>query len=290
MPFGGGVRQEVGTWRSAVRTMDDASPLRRAPDGEGDPLPLHHRVYLLLRQKVGDGAWPAQQPMPGEHELAESYGVSRITVRRALKRLEAEGLVRRRRGAGTFASPPHLPKRRENLRGLIENLLAMGLRTEARLLDFAYVPAPGEVAAALAVPPGTIVQKSVRLRALDGVPFSHLTAWVPQDIGRSYRAQDLQARPLLQLLEEAGARPTEADQTISARLADGEVARLLGVAAGSALLWVRRRVRDRAGRVIEAIEALYRPEIYEYQFGMVRGSGVWDVRQDAPAIDVDTTP
>lgn len=255
----------------------------RRPDA-GAPLPRYHRLYLLLRQRIMEGNWPPDQPMPGEHELAAAHGVSRITVRRALQRLEQEGLVQRRRGAGTYARPAALPKRRENLRGLMENLLEMGLRTQVRLLGFAYVVAPADVAAAMELAPGAVVQKSVRLRALRGMAFSHLTTWVPEEIGRRYRAQDLAERPLLRLLEEAGAPAASARQVISARLADSDVAALMGVEPGSALLWVRRIVRDAGGRVIELIEALYRPEMYEYEIGMVREGTLWEVRQHATPV------
>lgn len=247
---------------------------------DGSPLPLYHRVYLLLRQQIAEGAWPPELAMPGEHELAETHGVSRITIRRALQRLEQEGLVLRRRGAGTYARPPQPPKRRENLRGLLENLLAMGLRTKVRLLSFDYVAAPPEVASWLEVPIGAVVQKSVRVRSVKNTPFSHLTAWVPEEVGRRFRAEDLAERPLLHLLEEAGAHPVRAEQVISARLAEATVAPLLRVEVGSPLLWVRRQVREAGGRVIEAIEALYRPDMYEYQIAMVREDGVWDVQRE----------
>jgi GntR family transcriptional regulator len=250
-----------------------------------DPLPLYHRVYLLLRQQIAEGAWTSETAMPGEHELAEMHGVSRITVRRALQRLEQEGRVLRRRGAGTFAQPPPPAKRQENLGGLLEDLLAMGLRTKVRLLSFEYVAAPPEVAAALELPAGSIVQKSVRVRSARGTPFSYLTAWVPEAIGRHFRAEDLAARPLLHLLDEAGAAAVRAEQVISARLADATVATQLRVEIGSALLWVRRQVRDGSGRVIESIEVLYRPDLYEYRIAMDRSGGVWDVRTDMAGRD-----
>ena len=245
-------------------------------DDQPEPLPLYHRVYLLLRQQIQDGSWPEAVAMPGEHELATTHRVSRITVRRALDRLEREGLVSRRRGAGTYAHLSREPaKQRENLRGLIENLLAMGLRTSVDLIDFSYVPAPPDIAAMLAVPTGSVVQRSVRVRSAGGVPFSHLTAWVPEAIGRQYQRTDLQARPLLQLLESAGAPAVRAEQVISARLADSGVAPLLQVEPGSALLWVRRQVWDARNVVVEVIEALYRPDQYEYQIGLNRMGGVW---------------
>jgi GntR family transcriptional regulator len=247
------------------------------PGEAADPLPLYHRIYLLLRQQIIEGVWPPEMLMPGEHELAETHGVSRITIRRALQRLEQESLVLRRRGAGTYARPPAAQKRRENLRGLLENLLAMGLRTKVELLSFEYVAAPPEVAQWLETPVGALVQKSVRVRSVKSAPFSYLTTWVPHEIGQRFRAEDLASRPLLQLLEEIGAHPARAEQVISARLADAAVAKALHVDVGSALLWVRRQVRDETGRVIEAIEAQYRPDMYEYQIALVREDGMWGV-------------
>ena len=240
-----------------------------------DPLPLYHRVYVLIRQRILEGFWPPSQPMPGEHELAAMHDVSRITIRRALERLESEGLVARRRGSGTFTQPPAAGKRRENLRGLLENLLAMGLHTQVQLLSFGYVPAPPEVAAALEVEPGTVAQKAVRVRSAAGVPFSYLSSWVPEPLGRTFQPEDLAARPLLALLEQAGAAPAQAEQTISAKLADSDVAPLLGVPQGSPLIWTRRQVRDAGGRVIEWIESQYRPDMYEYQIALVRQGPLW---------------
>jgi GntR family transcriptional regulator len=244
-------------------------------DDAGLPLPLYHRVYLVLRQQVEEGRFDPAVKMPGEHELAADYRVSRITVRRALEMLERDGLIRRRRGAGTYASPPGPAQpQRDNLRGLLENLLAMGLRTKVRLLEFDYVPATAEVAGLLDVPPGASVLRAVRVRSTRGVAFSHLTTWVPEDVGRRFAREDMAERPLLALLEqhETIAR---AEQTISATLADATVAPRLQVEIGTALLWVRRQVFNTEGRVIEAIDSLYRPDLYAYQIGLVRDGGLW---------------
>lgn len=239
--------------------------------------PLYHRIYLVLRQRVLEGRYPVDRPMPSEHDLAAEYAASRITIRRALATLEAQGLVVRRRGAGTFARPPAPAEPvREDLRGLIENLLQMGLSTTVRLLGFEYVPATPELAALMGLAAGDPVQRSVRVRSARGQPFSYLTAWVPAEIGRRYGRHDLAARPLLALLEEHGVAIARAEQTISARLADSEVAPLLGVEIGAALLWVRRQVFAPSGQVIELLEALYRPELYAYQIGLVREGVMWN--------------
>ena len=239
------------------------------------PLPLYHRVYLVLRQQILEGAFPADEPMPGEHMLAARHDVSRITVRKALQRLADEGLVSRRHGSGTFARPQSMERQPDDLRGLMESLHLMGQRTKVQLLAFEYVDAPPDVARMLDLPVAAAVQKSVRVRVSDDTPFSHLTAWVPEEIGLRFNSDDLATRPLLTLLEEVGFSPARAEQVISAKLADDQVASLLRVSPGSALLWSRRRVWDGGGRLIEAIDALYRPDIYDYKVSMIRQGAGW---------------
>lgn len=233
--------------------------------------PLHHQVYVVLRQQISEGVYPRDRSIPGEVELSKLFNVSRITIRRALERLKNEGLVSRRQGKGTFAETA-IPTKpiRANLQGILENLLAMGLKTQVRVIEFGYVGASPDIAAEMQVAPGSLLQKAVRVRSYKDEPFSYLTTYVPEDIGRSYSQGDLSAQPLLALLERAGVMVSAADQTISARLADPIVAPLLGVETGAALLSVRRLVRDQTDRPVEHLQALYRPDAYEYQISMSR--------------------
>jgi GntR family transcriptional regulator len=245
-----------------------------APADVGTLTPLHHQVYVVLRQQLAENAYPPESPMPTENELARLFGVSRITVRRALDRLQAEGLVSRQRGRGTFAQPTlQRPVIQAGLRGIFENLVSMGLRTQVRLVEFGYVGATPEVAAALGVARGAPVQKAVRVRRYKGTCFSHLTTYLPEDLGRSFTEAELVGQPLLLLLERAGVVVSSADQAMSAKLADTIVAPLLEVEPGTALLWVRRTVRDQNARAVEYLEALYRPDVYEYDMTMARVDG-----------------
>ena len=168
---------------------------------------------------------------------------------------------------------------------MFENLLIMGLKTSVRVLDFTYTSVPAEIAEALEIPARSPVQKSVRVRSHRDVPFSFLTTWVPEDIGRKYTRSDLARRPLLALLVEAGYAVAGGDQVISAMLADTAVAQALRVEVGAALLSVRRQVRDPQGRVVEFIQALYRPDLYEYHMGMRRvsrsGKSLWSAEAES---------
>jgi len=255
----------------------------------GDVTPLHHKVYVILRQQIAEGRYPSDKAIPSEQELSAIFEVSRITVRRALDRLQREGLVVRFRGRGTFALEQALRSTPEvDLRGMFENLLAMGLRTKVKLLEFGDAKASPAVADALRLRPGAPVQRAVRLRIHRGTPFSHLTTYLPEDIAACCKEGDLAEKPLLLLLEQAGIKVTSGDQTISAKLADPIVAPLLEVEAGSPLISVRRTVLDQHERPVEYLDALYRPDVYEYHMHLSRvedgDAGLWQPAAAAPVM------
>lgn len=241
------------------------------------------RVYLLLREEIAGGRHDAGGLLPGEQRLAEIHGVSRVTVRRALDALEAEGWVERRAGSGTRALPmPGTAPLAADVATLMPQLAEMGRSTEARLLSFAYGPAPETVRAALGLGETSRTQVAVRVRSADGAPFSHLTTHVPEDIARGYSEADLAAAPLLELLERSGVRIEGAHQSVTATLASPDVADALEVAEGSALLALRRVVRDAEGRGVEHLSALYRPDRFRLDMPLVRaGEGAarhWEPR------------
>jgi GntR family transcriptional regulator len=259
-----------------------------APTDPGLRTPLYHQVYLVLRSKIADGTYAGGSRMPPEHELCRMFGVSRITVRRALDELASAGLIRRRHGSGTLVeggARPTAPQR-VPIEGMLENLIAMGLRTEVRLLECDWVAAGPDVAAALDVAPGSPVQRAVRVRSSEEGPFSHLTTWLPERVGRSIDPAELASQPLLVLLERAGVRVDGAEQTIGATLADTVVAPRLGVEVGWPLLSITRTVRDAGGGAVEHLQALYRPDRYQYRMSLDRvragGGNMWSPRPGGP--------
>ena len=239
------------------------------------PLPKYHRIYLVLREQLQDGRFA--QGVPGELALMQQFGVARVTVRRALEQLAQEGLISREPGRGTRAIEQ--PQRtgaaandpmRTQLTGLLENLVSMGLRTSVKVLDVDTVSASEAVAAALRLQPGDPVQKAVRVRSTRAGPLSHITTYVPAEVARRFGRRELSRKPILLLLEESGVKVGRAVQTISARLADAEVAGHLDLAVGSALLAVRRLIYDEQERPVQWLHGLYRPDRYEYEMQLSR--------------------
>jgi len=239
-------------------------------DASLEPLKAR-RIYLLLRERIASGEFATGARLPSEPALATEHSVSRVTIRRALDSLAGDGLIDRRVGAGTFVREPGGPRPIvADFSNMMTHLVEMGRRTGVRLLAFAYVQPPETVAQGLGLEPGERTQRSVRVRLIDGQPFSYLTTHVPERIGVTYSEADLANQPLLALLERTGAAVERANQTVSATLAGPDVAEALELEIGSPLLSLTRVVYGPDGSGVEHLHALYRPDRYSLQMDLER--------------------
>jgi GntR family transcriptional regulator len=237
---------------------------------EALPLTKYHQIYLVLREQLQEGRFA--QGLPGELALTKQFGVGRVTVRRALEQLVADGLIIREPGRGTrplprkvVAGDPNASIQATRLAGLMENIVSASRQTTVKVLEWRTVEASDVLAHALDIPLGAKVKKAVRCRSSREGPLSYITTYVPEELARGFGRRELANKPFLQLLEESGVELGRAQQTVSARQADAVVARELGVAVGTALLAVRRLVFDSHDRPVQWLHGLYRPDRYEYQ-------------------------
>jgi GntR family transcriptional regulator len=263
-------------------TKARVAELKPAQEAVDSPVPLYHQIYMVLRERIMEGLYPPREPMPSEMEFSVEFGVSRVTIRKTFEFLEEEGLIVRMRGRGTFTHPQLASRPVEaRVRGLVDNLLAMGLRTKVQVLEFRYVAASPDVALSLELDAAARVQRAVRLRSYKGRPFSYATTFVPEAVGQTFTKSELASTPLIKLFERAGIRLSSANQRVSASAADPRVAELLETSVGAPLLNITRIVRDQDGRPVEYIKALYRPDRYEFETSMTwdvdgeGGSGLW---------------
>jgi GntR family transcriptional regulator len=239
------------------------------------------QVYLVLRDRILTGVFANGARLPNEHDLAEAHGVSRVTVRRALAELEQEQLIERRRSAGTrvIYEPSSAPIIAD-IAGVLTNLVEMGRRTNVKLLSFGYISGSAPITRALGLKDGAELQHSVRVRSIVRDPFSYLTTHVPAEIGRTFTRAELASKPMLKLLERAGAKVEHATQRIGAGLATPGVAKALRIKTGSPLIELVRVVFDRTGRGVEHLHALYRPDRYSIAIDLIRSgsaeSGGWE--------------
>jgi GntR family transcriptional regulator len=249
--------------------MDKDAPAFLTPEvlDETLPTPLYHQLFLILRERIVSGQLPSGALLPGEQEMAKLVGVSRITIKRTLNELAARGLVHRHRGRGTtVAASAVIPMVSGSFDTLLESLQREGLHTDVELLDVREEAAGPDIAERLEIKPEQRVQRAVRLRKMNGEPFSYLVNYIPITIARRYSVQELATLSMLTLLERAGQTPQEAEQWISAVAAAPGMAAVLDVAVGSPLLKVARIMRGNRRRPVQFIEAHYRPDRFHYHF------------------------
>jgi GntR family transcriptional regulator len=243
--------------------------------GERSPIPLYHRIYVILRERILNGTYQVGETLPSEAELMDRFGVSRITARRALDELSGEGLVARARGRGTQVSPRAMPEVGgapivAGIEGLMANLSIIGRQTTVEVFEFGYIEAPNLVTSEMSLTPREIVQRTVRGRSLDGRPFSLSTSYVLEKIGRTYSRDEMQTIPLIDLITRSGTEIGHVTQSLTATLADDVTAQRLGVQPGSPLLKVRRGFFDTGKRAVYFVDLFYRPDRFEYRMTLSR--------------------
>ena len=134
------------------------------------PIPFYHQVYLDLRASIDDGRWQPGHRISPERDLAEQYGVSVITVRRALDELTREQRIERTRGRGTFVLPPRIDRDLDEPLTFTEEMQRRGLDPQTRLIAAREEPAVEVVAGNLQLEVGAPTVFFERLRLADGQP------------------------------------------------------------------------------------------------------------------------
>lgn len=265
-------KQRVARKTSGVTT---ASPSDQRLLASQSPLPLYHRLHLLMRERIMNGVYLPGQVLPTEADLMRLFGVSRITVQRAINNLADEGLVVRARGRGTTVTADAASLQvgkpiSASIQGLLVNLSNIGHGTSVKLIDFSYAPAPMVVSEALGLKPATLIQQAIRVRMLRGEPFSKSVSHVIESVGRHFDRDDLERYALIDLLHRAGVQIDRVEQSITSCLADDRSAQLLDVHVGAPLLKLSRLFIDDSGRKVNYAEIFYRPDRFEYRVTWTR--------------------
>jgi DNA-binding GntR family transcriptional regulator len=191
-----------------------------------------------LRGRVESGDLAAGALLPSESELSAAYGVSRVTVRKALELLRDEGLIDARQGFGWFVATERVRQSLGRL-GTIESQLGeLGVGSERRVVGFRFVAAPPRARQVLGV---DSVLEVRRVNRADGQPFARVTVWCPEEVGARLSRADVEASPFYELV---GVPIGSATQTIGAAAAAPEDAALLAVPVGSPVLVCERITRD----------------------------------------------
>ncbi|MBK3868619.1 UTRA domain-containing protein [Pseudomonas stutzeri] len=234
------------------------------------PLPLYVQIRDDLRRKILEGSYLVHERLPSENELMNAFGVSRITIRQALRDLHNEGLVFSAQGKGTYVSKPKAVQNVQRLQGFGEAMAAQGYEATARLLSIQERKPPKAAIAALHLLAGEEVVEVKRVRYLNREAVCVENSYFPLDIGRRMFGMDLSG-DIFPMLENAfGIALGRADISLDATLADEEHQHYLALKPGEPILRVERLTHDRAGRPIDFEYLCYRGDAFKYQFRVDR--------------------
>lgn len=232
--------------------------------------PLYLQIKDALKKKILSGEYAPNQRMPSESELMASFDVSRITVRQALRDLNAEGLVFTSQGKGTFASKPKAMQDVQHLEGFAEAMTSKGYDASARILSVREITPNKDVQERLDVAAKDGVIEVVRVRYLNGEPVSLDTSFFPVVVGKQLLSKDLTG-DIFPLLENELHLPLgKAEISLEAMPANAEVAQELGMEVGSPIMWVKRLVRDIHGHALDYEYLAIRGDSYQYHFEIDR--------------------
>jgi GntR family transcriptional regulator len=224
------------------------------------PIPLYYQVEQTLREQIESGRLTVGDLLPSEAELMSRFGVSRITIQKALNDLARAGLLDRKRGKGTFVKPPIQQAAYSCLSSFTAEVLSSGRRPGTRLLDFKIVPASQHAAEMLELADGAPVLLIKRLRTIDEEPVSIDSSYLPHrlvpKISRKAFTRSGPKQSLYYVLEnECGLHLSEGEEKIRATIIHNE-ASLLKIKKGSPAILRICVVRDPEGTPIAYQETI----------------------------------
>ena len=245
---------------------DEARPptaLGRTAGGE----PLYRQVVVALRAEIEAQLQPGQA-IATESELERRFGVSRITVRKAIEMLAQEGLLVRRQGSGTFVARRLVTEQLGVLLGWTDSMRMQGLEPQTVDCEMLRVVPPAWVVQALRLDPDAPepVLRIQRLRYADGEPLCLMTDYLRLRFVPGLQAEGLLGESLYETLERRyGLTLARVEDTVSARAATIIESQLLGLAAGAPVITVRRITHLPDDEPLDAAAVVARADRYAYR-------------------------
>lgn len=247
--------------------------MRDIPLQRDGAIPLHAQITEDLRRQIKGDELKSGENFPSERELAERYGVSRMTVRQALRHLRQENLIYHERGVGSFVTSRKLDVHTRNLSGFSEEMVSLGLSPSSRILQLQAETANEQVRRDLDLPDGAQVFRLERLRLADDEPMAFETTFLPAEICPGLDEIDLTKNSLYQvLIEKYNLRMHHAAEILEAAAANRFLSKQLGIKANAPVLVVRRVVFTESNQPIESAHTTYRADRYRATFHLSKNA------------------
>jgi GntR family transcriptional regulator len=235
-------------------------------------VPLYHQLQHVLKAEIESGQCRPDERLPSEQEIAERFGVSKITVRQALQELAQLGYIRREQGRGTFVARRKFDEGPRELTSFTEEMRRHSLVAASRVLAQFEAEADARVAAALRLPAKSLVLVLKRLRLAGAEPLGVQIAHIPAALVPGLHVAD--GMSLYEVLQtQYHLYPAQARETYVAALADSSTAQLLGIPVGSPVFGVERVTLTHNERPFEFVQSTVRGDRYSIVLDLVKNAG-----------------
>lgn len=243
------------------------------------PTPIFQQIRDWMLEQIASGQWPEHYKLKAEVELASELSVNRGTVRKAIAQLINEGVLTSIHGRGTFVSSRGIEQPlAERLVTFSEELLSKGISFETRVLDKAVAEAGGPVASFLALAHGTLEFSLTRVRLVEGEPLALLKNHVRYTLCPGIEEVDFTQHRLFDTLErQYKLKLGWGQRAFEARLADEQVASVLGIAPQDAVMYLQQVVylQDGNDTPVEFSEVWFRGDRFRLSAVVRRAHEYW---------------
>lgn len=237
--------------------------------------PLHETIRNWIESEIQQGHLKPDEKLPSEHDLCAKFGVSRITVRRALQTLESSQLIYRCQGVGSFVGSGKTSQPLVRFTDFMEDMRRAGLKGTSRVIQAIIEPAEGDVAERLQVKEGLKVYRLDRLRLGDGDPVAFDITYLPMMYGQLLEGVDLSDKTLFSVFENEYEIIVKGGSIhISGAAATEYLAVQLGIREGQALLQLNRYAYTVNDKPLYWQKRFYRNDRVSYQIQLERGESL----------------
>jgi GntR family transcriptional regulator len=231
---------------------------------EKSPLSLYYQLKNIFIDNIKNKIWEVNSKIPTERELCEEYGLSRITVRQALKELENEGYLYRKQGKGTFIKTPKLTQGLKKFYSFSEEIEKMGHKSLTKMIDFSIIKASPLISEKLEIESNEKIFAIKRLRLADDETYAFETSFIVYKYAINLTEEAVTGLGLYNALNKTcGLVVNEAIETFEAVLVNSTEAEILQVSKKSAAIHLER-VASANNKKLEFCTSIIRGDKYKY--------------------------
>ncbi|MDA1477004.1 GntR family transcriptional regulator [Bacillus changyiensis] len=233
-------------------------------------IPIYYQIETEIKKLVESANLKPGDLIPSEREFAETYGVSRMTVRQAVNNLVNEGILVRQRGKGTFIAKPKIEQTLEGLTSFSEDMKSRGMSPSTKMLGFQIMDCDQRMALKLKINEGTSVYEVKRIRLADGIPMAYEISYLPVGLLKGLTEEIMYASLYDYIENTLSLKIARATQTLEPSIAYKAESESLDIDEGTPVLLIERYSYLEDGRPFEYVKSIYRGDRYTFIIDMKR--------------------